>query len=141
MIHLQSADHLAVYGEVDISLDTFPYAGTTTSCESLYMGVPFVTLAGGCHAHSVGVSLLTVTGLNKGWIAYNETEYIDLAVNAASNVQTLSKLRQKLRAQMAGSALCDAEGFVTDLEACFVHLWERYVTETQRHQESARTKS
>ena len=44
------------------SLDTFPYAGTTTTCESLYMGVPCVTMAGSVHAHNVGVSLLTNVG-------------------------------------------------------------------------------
>lgn len=46
------------------SLDTFPYAGTTTTCESLYMGVPCVTMAGSVHAHNVGVSLLTKVGKN-----------------------------------------------------------------------------
>lgn len=46
------------------SLDTFPYAGTTTTCESLYMGVPCVTMAGSVHAHNVGVSLLTRVGKN-----------------------------------------------------------------------------
>ena len=44
------------------SLDTFPYAGTTTTCESLYMGVPCVTMAGAVHAHNVGVSLLSKVG-------------------------------------------------------------------------------
>lgn len=44
------------------SLDTFPYAGTTTTCESLYMGVPCVAMAGAVHAHNVGVSLLSKVG-------------------------------------------------------------------------------
>lgn len=44
------------------SLDTFPYAGTTTTCESLYMGVPCVTMGGAVHAHNVGVSLLSKVG-------------------------------------------------------------------------------
>lgn len=47
---------------VTFSLDTFPYAGTTTTCESLYMGVPCVTMAGSVHAHNVGVSLLSNVG-------------------------------------------------------------------------------
>ena len=47
---------------VSCSLDTFPYAGTTTTCESLYMGVPCVTMAGSVHAHNVGVSLLSKVG-------------------------------------------------------------------------------
>ena len=47
---------------ISYSLDTFPYAGTTTTCESLYMGVPCVTMAGAVHAHNVGVSLLSNVG-------------------------------------------------------------------------------
>lgn len=119
------ADHLATYGDVDISLDTFPYAGTTTTCESLYMGVPCVTLAGACHAQNVGVSLLTTLGLTEGWIAKTENEYIDIAIRAAGDVPALSKLRTQLRKQMIRSPLCDAENFVTNLETCYGQLWER----------------
>ena len=121
-----NADHLATYGDVDISLDTFPYAGTTTTCESLYMGVPCVTLAGACHAHNVGVSLLTTVGINKNWVAKDRNEYVDKAVQAASNVLALSKLRQNLRQQMLDSPLCDAETFVSGLETCYCQLWQRH---------------
>ena len=51
-------DHLAMYNQIDISLDPYPYAGTTTTCESFIMGVPCITLRGKCHAHNVGVSLI-----------------------------------------------------------------------------------
>ena len=53
---------LVNYSVFSCSLDTFPYAGTTTTCESLYMGVPCVTMAGSVHAHNVGVSLLSTVG-------------------------------------------------------------------------------
>ncbi|KAH9615509.1 hypothetical protein KSS87_003007 [Heliosperma pusillum] len=59
---LLNHDHMQAYALMDISLDTFPYAGTTTTCESLYMGVPCVTMAGNVHAHNVGVSLLKNVG-------------------------------------------------------------------------------
>lgn len=120
------ADHLATYGDVDISLDTFPYAGTTTTCESLYMGVPCVTLAGACHAHNVGVSLLSTIGINNKWVATDQCEYMDKAVQAASNVVALSKLRQNLRQQVLDSPLCDAGTFVSGLETCYSQLWKRY---------------
>lgn len=55
-----TADHLSMYGLLDVSLDPWPYAGTTTTAECLLMGVPAVTLRGRCHAHNVGVSLLQV---------------------------------------------------------------------------------
>ncbi|GLJ21935.1 hypothetical protein SUGI_0410680 [Cryptomeria japonica] len=68
-----------------ISLDTFPYAGTTTTCESLYMGVPCVAMAGSVHAHNVGVSLLHQVGLER-LIAQNEDEYINKALELASDI-------------------------------------------------------
>ena len=67
-----------VPGAHNISLDPFPYAGTTTTCEALWMGVPCITLKGQCHAHNVGVSLLTTLGL-EDWIAEDKEGYIRLA--------------------------------------------------------------
>ena len=96
------------------------------------MGVPCITLAGGCHAHNVGVSLLTTVGLKQQWIAQDRNEYIKLAVQAASNINMLAKIRLGLRRQMLNSPLCDAEGFVTALEHCYSQLY-------QRHQKSVKS--
>ena len=79
-------DHLAKYSRMDISLDTFPYAGTTTTVEALLMAVPVVTLratgAGATHAQNVGVSLLTQVGLTE-LIANSEDHFVEIAVNLA----------------------------------------------------------
>ena len=46
-LHPDTGSHLASYAALDIALDPWPYAGTTTTAEALLMGVPLVTLAGG----------------------------------------------------------------------------------------------
>ncbi|GJN04272.1 hypothetical protein PR202_ga21805 [Eleusine coracana subsp. coracana] len=107
------------------SLDTFPYAGTTTTCESLYMGVPCVTMAGSVHAHNVGVSLLSKVGLGR-LVAKTEDEYVRLALELASDVTALQELRMSLRELMMKSPVCDGEKFTRGLEAAYRKMWLRY---------------
>jgi len=118
---LSVADHLGLYHGVDIALDPFPYNGTTTTCEALWMGVPVITLAGHCHAARVGASLLTHTGLGE-WIAPSPDAYLSLAVAAANDLPRLTKLRQALREQVRRSPLCDAVTFTRTLEAVFARI-------------------
>ncbi|KAI4348936.1 hypothetical protein L6164_009596 [Bauhinia variegata] len=122
---LLNHDHMQAYSLMDISLDTFPYAGTTTTCESLYMGVPCVTMAGSVHAHNVGVSLLSKVGLGH-LIAKNEDEYVQLALQLASDISALSNLRMSLRELMAKSPLCDGANFALGLESTYRNMWRRY---------------
>jgi predicted O-linked N-acetylglucosamine transferase (SPINDLY family) len=117
------ADHLAAYGEIDIALDTFPYNGTTTTCEALWMGVPVVSLAGRGHAARVGASLLTSAGL-RAWCAGNEQEFRDLAVAAAGDVKALADLRAGLRDQLLASRLCDGLTYTRDVESAYRAMCE-----------------
>ncbi|KAL4452759.1 hypothetical protein ABPG75_008421 [Micractinium tetrahymenae] len=120
-------DHLSQYAMMDISLDPWPYAGTTTTTESLYMGVPCLTLAGSCHAHNVGVSLLTAVGLQDDWVAHTVEEYISKAASLAADPARLAELRQGLRQRMLESPLCDAPAFVRRLEGVYHQLWRRWL--------------
>ncbi|GFZ08888.1 tetratricopeptide repeat (TPR)-like superfamily protein [Actinidia rufa] len=110
---------------LQLSLDTFPYAGTTTTCESLYMGVPCVTMGSLVHAHNVGVSLLNTVGLGH-LVAKNEDEYVRLALALASDVTALSNLRLDLRNLMSKSPLCDGSKFTLGLESAYRDVWRRY---------------
>lgn len=122
-----TADHLAAYGDIDLSLDPFPYAGTTTTTEALMMGVPVLTLKGGCHAHNVGVSLLRAIGLTQGWVAASEDEYVQLAVRHAADLQALSQLRAELRPRMLSSPLCDGPSFTRGLEKAYRQMWHSWL--------------
>ena len=112
---------------MDISLDPWPYAGTTTTCESLYMGVPVLSLKGACHAHNVGVSLLTALDMQHDWVAGSEDEYVRLAVDAAVDIAGLAALRGQLRQRMLQSRLCQAEPFVRRLESVYREMWLQWL--------------
>ena len=119
---LSHRDHLAVYKQVDLALDPFPYNGTTTTCEALWMGVPVVTLAGDRHSSRVGASILTRVGLTD-LIADGRDDYIERAAALAADGDRLADLRRSLRDRMTGSPLTDAHGFARRMETVYRELW------------------
>lgn len=107
--------HLECYSGVDIALDTFPYNGTTTTIEALWMGVPVVTISGHCHAGRVGVSILN--NINKSeWIAKNTSEYVNIAKNISRDRSKLENIRKTLREEVRSSPLCDGNSFTKMFE-------------------------
>lgn len=111
----ETRGHLDAYGEVDIALDPVPYAGTTTTCEAMWMGVPVVTLAGNMHAGRVGVSLLHAVGLDD-LIARDQDDYVRLASHLAADAGRRADLRSSLRRRMREGVLCDGAGFAARFE-------------------------
>jgi predicted O-linked N-acetylglucosamine transferase (SPINDLY family) len=120
-----TADHQLIYNEIDVALDPFPYDGTTTTCEALWMGVPVVTLAGVMHAGRVGVSILTQVGLTD-CIARDPEHYVEIAVRLAGDTARLTELRAGLREKMAQSPLMDASGFARDVETAYHDMWRSW---------------
>ncbi len=110
--------HLGAYGRVDIGLDPFPYNGTTTTCEALWMGVPVVTIHGDRHSGRVGASILTRVALTE-LIAETKDAYVEKAVDLANAPDQLSVLRKNLRDRMQGSPLCAPGAFARDVEAVY----------------------
>lgn len=117
--------HLALYGRVDIALDTFPYNGTTTTCEALWMGVPVITQTGKSHASRVGLSLLTALDLNE-LVADGPQEYAACATTLANDGGRIARLRKTLRERMQASPLCDAPAFARKVEAAYREMWRRW---------------
>ncbi|MFZ5908197.1 MAG: tetratricopeptide repeat protein [Nitrospirota bacterium] len=120
-----TCSHLALYNEIDIALDTFPYNGTTTTCEALWMGVPVVTLSGFHHTARVGTSLLINAGIRE-LAAASEEEYVATAVALAKDRLRLCYLRKNLRDMMHQSPLMDAGRFTGALEIHYRTIWENW---------------
>jgi predicted O-linked N-acetylglucosamine transferase (SPINDLY family) len=102
--------HLARYAGIDVALDTFPYHGTTTTCEALWMGVPVVSLTGDRHASRVGASLLSAAG-SPQWSVQDPAGFVTVAREAARIARADPASRLRLREQLAGSLLLDEARF------------------------------
>ena len=113
--------HIQQYSRIDISLDTFPYNGTTTTCESLWMGVPIISLRGNRHAGRVGASLLSQVGLDE-LITDDTEQYIATAKRLAESNELLTTYHNTLRQNIASSPLCDGPEFTRALEQAFTEM-------------------
>jgi predicted O-linked N-acetylglucosamine transferase (SPINDLY family) len=113
------------YGQVDIALDPFPYNGTTTTCDALWMGVPVITLRGDRHAGRVGASLLSHVGLT-ALIAESLDDYVAKAAALAADLDRLTALRAALRQRLIASPIGDPQGFARTLEGAYRDLWHRW---------------
>ena len=118
----KGADHLATYARIDIALDTYPYHGTTTTCEALLMGVPVVSLMGDRHASRVGLSLLSAVGLPH-LAAASPDEFVRTTVQLARDRQSLASLRGSLRDRLLRSPLCDAPSHSKRFNSALRDIW------------------
>jgi len=119
------SSHLEHYARLDIALDPFPYNGTTTTFEALWMGVPVLTLRGERHAGRVGASILERAGLGD-WVAASRAEYVALATARAADLDGLADLRGTLRKRVQGSGLTDLPRFTKSLEAAYRGMWRAW---------------
>ena len=119
--------YLAAYQEVDISLDPFPFNGCTITMESLWMGVPVVTLRGDRYVSHMGETILKNLGMAE-CVTDSEEAYIAKVIALASDLPRLAALRSGLRNQLLNSALCDGPGFTRDLEDVYLQMWEKWST-------------
>jgi protein O-GlcNAc transferase len=119
--------YLDVYGEIDVCLDTFPFSGGVSTCESMWMGVPVLSLMGETLASRNSASLLTRVGLSK-WAVHSPEQFVALARSFAENLDHLAELRGELRVRVA-TKLCDANRFTRGLEDAYRNMWRRWCAE------------
>jgi len=117
--------YFRVHRGVDLALDPFPYTGGATTCHSLWMGVPVLTLAGEAVLARSGLSILETVGL-RDWVARTAEEYVAKAAAFAADLEGLASLRAGLRARLGASPLCQAHRFVGSLEQIYRGMWREW---------------
>ncbi len=122
---LQWHEFWALHQRVDIALDSFPCNGGATTCETLWLGVPLVSLAGDAFLARAGLSLLTVVGLAE-LVAHSEEQYLQIALDLARDRARLATLRAGLRQRLRNSPLLAAAAFTRDLEHCYRAAWSEW---------------
>jgi predicted O-linked N-acetylglucosamine transferase (SPINDLY family) len=116
-------DFLRAHHQIDLALDTFPYNGGTTSCHSLWMGVPVVTLAGPTTPSRQGAAMLGWAGLT-GYTTTSREEYYRRAVELAGRLGELAQVRRSLRERIAAGN--DPLVFMRRLEGAYRSMWEKW---------------
>lgn len=126
-----SAEYLRPYESIDVQLDPFPYNGTTTTCESLWMGVPVLTVEGTVHAGRVGASLLRAAGM-ESFVTPSVDAYVARAEQLASNPGELIGVRPGLREKMAAGPLRDETGYAVAFGAALRRAWGEWCRDRTR---------
>jgi predicted O-linked N-acetylglucosamine transferase (SPINDLY family) len=113
------------YNQIDIGLDSFPYAGGTTTCDAMWMGVPVVSLAGETGVARGGLSILANIGLPE-LVASSIKQYLQIATNLASDLPRLEQMRYSMRQRMRSSPLMNPSQFARDVESAYRETWRSW---------------
>ncbi|MBK20114.1 MAG: hypothetical protein CMM52_14875 [Rhodospirillaceae bacterium] len=115
---------LETYNRVDIALDTYPYSGTMTTMEALWMGVPVITLAGDRTLSRQAAGQLHAAGYSE-FVANSTESFLGIATSLVGDIDRLSSYRSEMRDRLKGSSLCDSEGLAKALEVAYREMWSR----------------
>jgi len=121
---ISTANHLKSYEKVDIALDSFPYGGTTTTCDALWMGVPVVTLRGEQRSSRVSASILHQIGKSE-WVADTEQSFVRIVKDLSEDIGLLKNIRKNLRDQFMKSSLYQNDIVTKKLETVLQTEWHR----------------
>ena len=122
--------YLANYQQFDICLDTIPYPGHTTTRDSLWMGVPVVTLTGTTTVSRGGLSILSNVGLTE-LIATDTRQYTEIVTGLCNDLPQLASLRATLRERLRNSPLMNARQFARDIESAYRQMWRDWCRPSQ----------
>ena len=129
--YIENSRHLARIKLSDLALDTFTYNGHTTTSDSLWAGVPVVTLQGKHFASRVASSILTAAGLPE-LITHSQKEYENLAIELATNPKKLAAIHKSLILNHESCPLFDTQKFVKNLENLYLNMWKKYTSASNK---------
>jgi len=116
-------DHLDLYGDIDIALDTHPFTGGTTTADALWMGAPVLTLAGDRMVSRMSTSMLMSVGM-PDWIADTRADFVAKAVAFARAPDLRADLRARQRGMARRSALFDGRDLARAVGEAFRGMWQ-----------------
>lgn len=123
---LKHEDHLNVYKEIDLCLDTFPYNGVTTTFEALWMNIPVLVLNGDNFVSRCGKSIISNTEHNF-LIANNFQDYISKAVFLSQNLDKLENIRKDLYNNILSSSLFDTKKFSKNFNETLLSIYKKNI--------------
>ena len=121
---VRTTPHWNAYHDIDITLDCWPHNAGTTTIESLWMGVPVLSKVDRPSMGCVGASVLRPIGLGD-WVVSSETEYVERALQASSDLGELATLRASLRQRLEGSAILDGAGLTRRIELAYKEMLDQ----------------
>lgn len=121
-------EYLTQLGDLDIALDPTPFCGGATTCHTLWMGVPVISLAGETPVGRLGLSILTNSGMGE-LVAQTPQEYVRIAADLAGDLDRLERMRRDMRSRMRASPLMDEIGYTRALEDHYQTAWQTWVKE------------
>ena len=114
--------HWNFLNSFDIGLDSYPYNGTTTSCDLLWLGVPIISRTGNSHVSRTTASILNGVGLND-WVANTDNQFIQLCEEKSSDLFSLNHCRQNLRTRMQHESIGNSAIFIVEYEKLIQTVW------------------
>lgn len=118
------------YNEADIALDPYPYSGTTTTFDSLWMGLPVITLVGDRQASRITYYILDELGLTEDLIAFTPEEYVEKSLRLSQDYQKIKFYKNNLRQMLKDSVFQNYPQFAKNMENAYQSIWKKHLSKT-----------
>lgn len=135
--HTTGDEYYGAFGKVDLMLDAWPFAGSTTTLDALSNGVPVLTMAGpASQGGAYARSLLLGCDLPE-LITDSPEAFVERALDLTDDLERLDALRARIRPAFEAGRFCDEVGFTRRVEQAFGAMFARWEGRAGRSARSA----